>query len=114
MKWAYILVVAPGYNKLEMGTLLTFTPAAMLPFELPGKESAALVFFPVSAFKVVVGTTEVLANSGVRKRNKLQTAHMNSRKLPPERQHGSAEASGAAPCVGGQWADSSEALVHLD
>ena len=99
MKWAYILVVAPGYSNVEVGTLLTFAPAAILPLELPENESAALVFFPVSALKLVVGTTVVRANAGVRKRNKLQTAHMNRRKLPPKRQHGSAEAAGRNPVL---------------
>jgi len=99
MKWAYILVVAPGYSKVEVATLLTFAPEAILPFELPRNASDVLVFFPVSALKVVVGTTDVPEKPGFKRRKKLQTAHSNRRKRPPKRQHGSAEVSCRGPVL---------------
>jgi len=48
-------VFAPLYSSYEIGSLLTL-PAGALPLLCPRKEAAVLVLFPVSAWRVVLGS----------------------------------------------------------
>ena len=73
-------MVEPGYNKVEIGTLLTFV-APRFPFEELVKLLAALVFLPVSTLRVVVGATPMLlAKRGCRNSDRLHAAKRCKRK----------------------------------
>src|SRR4051812_41436868 len=65
IRCAYIFVVEPGYNKVVALTLLMLFFPERFPFDDPPKFGLVLLLFPVSAARVVVGTTWVTAKLDV-------------------------------------------------
>jgi hypothetical protein len=85
IKWAYIFVVAPEYRSWDVGTLLTFKFAEMLPLGCPVNEAAALVFLLVSVLRVVVGVITVWVNPDCRNRDKTHADNDKDRTLPSKK-----------------------------